>query len=109
VVSFMPRQLYPQGKSPSYPLDRRLNGSQSRSGYSGGEEKNSHPHRDSNPRTPIVQPLVQRYTTELSRFSLLVNALAAYPFLQYDTDAASFAFSVFYGRTGNKKHFCIIF
>jgi hypothetical protein len=40
VVSFTPRPLYPQGKSPSYPLDRRLGGPQSRSG-SGGEEKNS--------------------------------------------------------------------
>jgi hypothetical protein len=32
----------PQGKSPCYPLDRRLGGPQSRSGY-GGEEKNSQP------------------------------------------------------------------
>jgi hypothetical protein len=30
----------PQGKSPWYPLDRRLGGSQNRSGR-GGEEKNS--------------------------------------------------------------------
>jgi hypothetical protein len=30
----------PQGKSPRYPSDRRLGGSQSRSGR-GGEEKNS--------------------------------------------------------------------
>jgi hypothetical protein len=42
VVSFTPRPLYPQGKSPWYPLDRRLGGSQSRSGR-GGEEKNSQP------------------------------------------------------------------
>jgi hypothetical protein len=43
VVSFTPRSLYPQGKSPWYPLDRRLGGPQSRSGR-GGEEKNSqHP------------------------------------------------------------------
>jgi hypothetical protein len=40
VVSFKPRPLYSQGKSPWYPLDRRLSGSQSRSGR-GGEEKNS--------------------------------------------------------------------
>jgi hypothetical protein len=33
VVSFTPRPLYPQGKSPSYPLDRRLGGPQSRSGH----------------------------------------------------------------------------
>jgi hypothetical protein len=42
VVSFTPRPLYPQGKSPWYPLDRRLGGPQSRSGH-GGEEKNSQP------------------------------------------------------------------
>jgi hypothetical protein len=40
VVSFTTRPLYPQGKSPWYPLDRRLGGPQSRSGC-GGEEKNS--------------------------------------------------------------------
>jgi hypothetical protein len=40
VVSFTSRPLYPQGKSPWYPLDRRLGGPQSRSGR-GGEEKNS--------------------------------------------------------------------
>jgi hypothetical protein len=28
MVSFMPRLLYPQGKSPLYPLDRRLGGPQ---------------------------------------------------------------------------------
>jgi hypothetical protein len=39
----------------------RLGGPQSRSGR-GGEEKNSQPRRQSNPRTPIVQPVVQRYT-----------------------------------------------
>jgi hypothetical protein len=32
VVSFTSWSLYPQGKSPSYPLDRRLGGPQSRSG-----------------------------------------------------------------------------
>jgi hypothetical protein len=42
VVSFTPWPLYPQGKSPWYPLDRRLGGPQSRSGR-GGEEKNSQP------------------------------------------------------------------
>jgi hypothetical protein len=42
VVSFTPLPLYPQGKSPWYPLDRRLSGPESRSGR-GGEEKNSQP------------------------------------------------------------------
>jgi hypothetical protein len=32
--------LYPQGKSPQSPLDRRLGGHQNQSGH-GGEEKNS--------------------------------------------------------------------
>jgi hypothetical protein len=61
VVSFTPRPLYSQGKSPWYPLDRRLGGPQSRSGR-GGEDKIPSPCRKSNPRTPIVQPLGQRYT-----------------------------------------------
>jgi hypothetical protein len=55
-----------QGKSPWYPLDRRLGGPQSLS-RRGGEEKNSQPRRESNPRTPIVQIVAQRYTTELTR------------------------------------------
>jgi hypothetical protein len=55
-----PAALSP-GKSPWYPLDRRLGGHQNRSGR-GGEEKNSQPRRGSNHRTPIVQPVAQRYT-----------------------------------------------
>jgi hypothetical protein len=42
VVSFTPRPLYLQRKSPWYPLDRRLGGPQNRSGH-GGEERNSQP------------------------------------------------------------------
>jgi hypothetical protein len=38
VVSFTPRPVYPRGKSPRYPLDRRLSGSQSRSGHCREEE-----------------------------------------------------------------------
>jgi hypothetical protein len=38
VVSFTPRPLYSQGKSPWYPLDRGLGGTLSRSGH-GSEEK----------------------------------------------------------------------
>jgi hypothetical protein len=40
VISFTPRPLYLQGKSPWYPLDRRLGGTQNRS-RRGGEEENS--------------------------------------------------------------------
>jgi hypothetical protein len=73
VVSFTPRSLYPQGKRPWYSLDRRLCGRQSRSGR-GGEEKNSQTLPSLEP--PIIQPVAQRYTTELSRlFKFILNTL----------------------------------
>jgi hypothetical protein len=53
-------------------LDRRLGGPQSRSGR-GGEEKNSHALLGLEP--PIIQPIAQRYATELSRLQLLLNNL----------------------------------
>jgi hypothetical protein len=40
----MPQLLYPQGKGPRYPLDRRLGRPQSQSGHS-GEEKNNNVKR----------------------------------------------------------------
>jgi hypothetical protein len=46
----MPRPIYLRGKSPWYPLDRRLGGSQSRSGR-GVEEKNSQPSQGFEPRS----------------------------------------------------------
>jgi hypothetical protein len=67
VVSFMHRPLYPQGREPLVPLNRRLGGPQSRSGR-GREEKNS---RESNPRTPIVQPVVTGQNfIHISHFSM---------------------------------------
>jgi hypothetical protein len=63
VISFTPRPLYPRLKSPLYPLDRKLGRAESRSGR-GGEEKNSQPLQENEP--PIIQPVDQRYTTELS-------------------------------------------
>jgi hypothetical protein len=53
----------PHGKSPWYPLDRRLSGPQSRSGR-GGEE-NSQPLLGL--EVPVIHPVAQRYTTELYR------------------------------------------
>jgi hypothetical protein len=67
LVSFTPQPLYPQGKSPWYPVDKRLGGPQIRSGR-GGEEKNSQPPRgieSYNPDRP-AHSLVA-IPTELSR------------------------------------------
>jgi hypothetical protein len=61
---YSPRPLDPPGKSLWYPLDRRLGGHQSPSGR-GDEEKNSHPLPGL--ETPIIQPVAQRYTTDISR------------------------------------------
>jgi hypothetical protein len=58
VVAFMPLPLYPQGKSPWYPLDRRLCGPQSRFGH-GGEEKNFQPLPGL--EHPIIQPVALSY------------------------------------------------
>jgi hypothetical protein len=54
VVSCTTWPLYPQGKSPWYPLDSRLGGPQSRSGHS-GEEENSQPPLGIEPYTPDRQ------------------------------------------------------
>jgi hypothetical protein len=54
VISFMPQLLYYQGKSPWYPMDRRLGKPQNWSGHS-GEEKNSQPLLGLEP--PIIQPV----------------------------------------------------
>jgi hypothetical protein len=59
MVNFTPRPLCPHGKSPWYPLDRRLGELQSRSGR-GSEEKNPHPLPGL--ELPNIQPLAQRYT-----------------------------------------------
>jgi hypothetical protein len=67
----MPQLLYPQGKNPWYPLDRRVGGPQSRS-RGGGEEKNSQPLLLLEPL--IIQPVVQHYTTELSQLLIILSA-----------------------------------
>jgi hypothetical protein len=56
---YAPGALFPKGMSPPYPLDRRLGGPQSRSGW-GGEEKNSQPLTGL--ETPIIQPVAQHCT-----------------------------------------------
>jgi hypothetical protein len=69
VVSFTPRQLYPQGRSPWYPSDRRLGVPQSRSGR-GGKEKNSQPLSGLEP--PIIHPVAKSYITELPRHIIII-------------------------------------
>jgi hypothetical protein len=73
VVSFTPRPIYRHEKRPWYPLDRRLDVSQNRSGR-GCEEKNSQPLLGLKPS--ILQPIGQSYTTELSR--LLLSSYIVY-------------------------------
>jgi hypothetical protein len=71
VVSFTPRSLYPQGKSPWYPLDRRLSGIQSRSGR-GGLEKNSQPPpgiESQNPDRPARSQALYRLSYHGSQIS----------------------------------------
>jgi hypothetical protein len=67
-------------KRASDPLDRRLGGPQSQS-ERGSEEKNSQPLPALEP--PIIQPVAQRYTTELSRFLLLKWILQKYDIWRY--------------------------
>jgi hypothetical protein len=67
VVSFTPSGLYPQEKSPWYPLDRRLDGLQNVWTW-WWREKLSAPVRT---WTPNIQLIAQCYTTELSWLLLL--------------------------------------
>jgi hypothetical protein len=61
VVNFTPRPLYPRGKSPRYPLDRRLGGPQSQSERF-GEVKILDPTGTRNSDSSVVQPVASRYT-----------------------------------------------
>jgi hypothetical protein len=54
VVSFTPRPLYLRGKSPRFPLYRRLGGPQSSAGYCGDSPAGN--------RIPAVQSVASQYT-----------------------------------------------
>jgi hypothetical protein len=55
--------LYPRGKDPRYPLDRRLGGVGPRHGLdAGARRKILYSCRGSNPDHPIIQPVVRHYT-----------------------------------------------
>jgi hypothetical protein len=72
VVSLTRRPLYRQGKSPWYPLDRRLGGPQSHSGR-GGEERNPQPPpgiEPYNPYRPARSPALYRLSYRAKYFIL---------------------------------------
>jgi hypothetical protein len=56
-----PGRFTPQGKSPWYPLDRRLGGPRAILDVM-VKRKIPSPHQKSNPRTPIIQPIAQHHT-----------------------------------------------
>jgi hypothetical protein len=72
VVSFTPQLLYPQKKSPWYPLDKRLGGPQNWSGC-GGKEKNSQLLPGLKPL--IIHPIAKLYNTELSWLHLMIRKI----------------------------------
>jgi hypothetical protein len=82
VTIFTLRPLYPQGKSPWNPSDRRLGGPQNLSGR-GGEEKNSQPLQELEP--PTFQLVTQRYTTELSRLYHIRRLIKIHLLKDYNT------------------------
>jgi hypothetical protein len=75
VVSFTPRKLYPQGKSPQYPLDRRLGGAQSRS-WRGGEERDPCTCQESSPQCSHYTDWATRTKSVNSRSSHLHDNLS---------------------------------
>jgi hypothetical protein len=84
VVNFTTRRLYPRLKSPRYPLDRRLDGPQSRSGRCRAK-KNLFPCRESNPGRPACSP-------SLCRLSYLGSPMYIRGFDKYVTVPVSIAF-----------------
>jgi hypothetical protein len=75
MVNFTPRPFYPQGKSPWYPLDRRLDGPQTQ----WWRRKFPAP---AGTGTPIIQSVAQRYAIELFRLLCAFHGvIAVVPFL----------------------------
>jgi hypothetical protein len=97
VVNFTSQPLYPQRKSRWYTLDRRLGGPQSWSGR--GDEKNYQPLPGL--ETPIIQPEIQCYTTELSW--ILVLCVDSYCF------SATHCVYLYLNRNPRKVQCCHVF
>jgi hypothetical protein len=73
VVSFTARPIYSWGKSPRYPLNRRMSNPQRRCGRC-EELKILDPTRDSNPDPSVVQ-LIASHNTDCATAPLLRNAV----------------------------------
>jgi hypothetical protein len=114
VVSFTPRPLYPRERRPRYPLDRTLNGLQSRSGRCGEENNFAMPGMEPGPSSSLAIAI----PNELSRLlklivkckkllkSLLTNVIL-YWARQYNfniTGSLNFVHCSVFRKTLNLKH-----
>jgi hypothetical protein len=71
VVCFMPQPLYPRGKSPRYPLDRRLGGPQNRSGWH-GEEKILAPTGTPTPNLLSSSLMISNFIINMTYYILII-------------------------------------
>jgi hypothetical protein len=83
LVSFTPLPLYPQGKSPRYPLNRSLDGPQSRSGRCGEEKILTLPGLE---LRPFGRPARRQSLCRLRR--ILVEMYKKYHLWYLDTDGS---------------------
>lgn len=79
VISLTPRSLFPLGKSPRHPMNRRLGGPQSRSGCF-GEISDHSPTVQTRIAQPVVQSLHRlRYLLSKSEYSSQYSAVKCLP------------------------------
>jgi hypothetical protein len=89
-VSFTPPLLYPQGKSPWYPLHGRLDGPQSQSGCDGGTQTPDHPaHSPVIYHWAILAPLVWTQWQKKFSASAGIGTPVTQPIAKHYTDWAA--------------------
>jgi hypothetical protein len=69
-----PAALYPRRKDPRYPLDRRLDGPQSRSGHRDQRKNSLCLRRGSNFDLPVVQSVDRHYTDRATPANIFTSA-----------------------------------